>query len=203
MNEYDILQQNQGCFRKGYSCQDHIFTLHSLINILRQKKKKLYCAFIDFSAAFEKIHRASLWNKLLENNINGKVFQVIYNMYCNIKSCIMHNGQISDYFICANGVRQGENLLPLIFSLFINDMHLYIENHGGIGVELMDSLDETLWLKLLLLLYADDTIIVSDCPNDFQSCLNAFNDYCNLWCLNVNLSKNISHRFWCQSYQSI
>lgn len=72
LNEHDILQQSQAGFRKGYSCQDHIFTLHSLIDILRQKKKKLFCAFIDFSAAFDKVHRSSLWTKLLQNNINGK-----------------------------------------------------------------------------------------------------------------------------------
>ena len=89
-------------------------------------------------------------------------------MYSSIKSCIMHNGQVSNYFVCSNGVRQGENLSPLLFSMFINDMQNYIENHGGIGVELTECFDETLWLKLLLLLYADDTIIISDCPRDFQ-----------------------------------
>ena len=46
-----------------------------------------------------------------------------------------------------------------------------------------------LWLKLLLLLYADDTVIMSDCPIDFQRSLDAFNNYCTEWHLKVNLQK--------------
>ena len=189
LNTFEILKQNQAGFRKGYSCSDHIFTLYSLMNILKLKKKKLFCAFIDFSSAFDKVHRVSLWRKLWDYNINGKLFQVIYNMYKNIKSCISHEGKLSSFFACSSGVRQGENLSPLLFSLFINDMEAHLENHGSVGVRLTDVLDETVWLKLLLFLYADDTIIVSDSPNDFQTCLNAFNEYCNLWHLNVNLNK--------------
>ena len=183
------LLENQAGFRKEYSCQDHIFTLHSMIEILRQKKQKLYCAFIDFSAAFDKVHRISLWQKLLRNSINGKLFQVIYNMYSNIKSCVSHKGTISSFFACEIGVRQGENLSPVLFSLFLNDMQEFIQQNGGTGIDLADSPDETQWLKLLLLLYADDTVILSDSASDFQNCLNAFNDYCKLWHLNVNLNK--------------
>ena len=185
----NILQQNQAGFRKGYSCHDHIFTLHSIIDILRQKKKKIFCAFIDFAAAFDKVDRVCLWQKLLLNDINGKVFQVIYNMYSNIKSCISSNGTLSSYFKCETGVRQGENLSPALFAIFLNDMQSYIETHGGRGVNLVTSEDSTAWLKLLLLLYADDTIIVSDNESDFQKCLDAFNDYCLEWHLNVNVNK--------------
>ena len=36
----NFLNENQAGFRKGYLCFDHIFTLHSLIEILKKKKKK-------------------------------------------------------------------------------------------------------------------------------------------------------------------
>ena len=41
-------------------------------------------------------------------------------------------------------------------------------------------------MKLLVILYADDTIILSDNENDFQQMLNLFNDYCNSWKLKIN-----------------
>ena len=44
------------------------------------------------------------------------MYDVIFNMYCNIKSCIVFNKCKSDYFACGNGVRQGENLYPFLFS---------------------------------------------------------------------------------------
>ena len=185
----DILNQNQAGFRSGYCCQDHIFTIYSIIEYLKKKKKRLFCGYIDFSSAFDKVHRASIWHKLIQNNINGKVFQVIYNTYRNIKSCVSYNGSLSAYFNCENGVRQGENLSPILFSMFLNDMQSYIESNGGIGIELTDNNHNMLWLKLLLLLYADDTVIMSDCPIDFQRSLDAFNNYCTEWYLTVNLQK--------------
>ena len=184
----NLLNQNQAGFRSGFSCQDHIFTLYSLVEILKARRKKLFCAYVDFSAAFDRVHRASLWQNVLNHNINGKIFQVIYNMYSNIKSCVSLQGSFSAYFDCQNGVRQGENLSPLLFALFLNDMQSYIESNGGLGIELNDDRD-ILWLKLLILLYADDTVILSDTAENLQSSLNAFHNYCTEWQLNVNINK--------------
>ena len=66
--------------------------------------------FIDFEKAFDRIWREGLWYKLLVNNINGKMLNVIQNIYKDIKSNIIFNNSKSDYFPCGNGVRQGENL---------------------------------------------------------------------------------------------
>jgi hypothetical protein len=47
--------------------------------------KKLFCAFVDFSQCFNKILSYGLWHKLRQCSVNGNVFQVIFNMYQNIK----------------------------------------------------------------------------------------------------------------------
>jgi hypothetical protein len=36
----------------------------------------------------------------------------------NIKSRIVYNNAVSDLFDCNNGVRQGENLSPFLFSMY-------------------------------------------------------------------------------------
>jgi hypothetical protein len=51
----------------------------------------MYCAFVDFEKAFDNIWRVALWYKLLLNNINGKMYNFIVNMYNSIKSCIVYN----------------------------------------------------------------------------------------------------------------
>ena len=53
LEENDIIEQNQAGFRKEYSCADHLFTLHSLFELLKKRKMKLFTAFIDFSQAFD------------------------------------------------------------------------------------------------------------------------------------------------------
>ena len=110
-----ILNDNQAGFRKSFSTTDHIFTLNSLIELFKANKKKLYCAFIDFSKAFDTVWRIGLWEKLLDTSINGKFFRIIHNMYDRIKSSVSVNGEHSTFFSCDCGVRQGENLSPLLF----------------------------------------------------------------------------------------
>ena len=108
--QFSVLNENQCGFRKGYSTVDNIFVLHSFFELIKVKKKKLFATYVDFEKAFDTVWRDALWSKLLINNINGKMYNVIYNMYQNIKSRIVYNGKVSNYFDCNNGVRQGVNL---------------------------------------------------------------------------------------------
>ena len=47
--------------------------------------------------------------------------KLIHNLYQNTKACIKLNNKISSSFNCNIGVRQGDNLSPLLIALFIND----------------------------------------------------------------------------------
>ena len=104
-DEFLVLCENQGGFRKGYSTLDNLFILHSLFNILENKKNKLYCAFLEFAKTFDSMWRDGLWNKLLLNNINGNMFNVIVDMYKDRKSRIVYKNSISVFFPSSNGVR--------------------------------------------------------------------------------------------------
>ena len=61
----------QAGFRPEFSTLDHIFTLHTVIEYYKCKSKRIYCAFVDYSKAFDMIDRTSLWSKLL-HGISGK-----------------------------------------------------------------------------------------------------------------------------------
>ncbi len=87
-DEYNIISDNQTGFRKGVSTTDNVFVLYSIIQHLFNKKKKLFCAFIDFKSAFDKVWRPGLWKKLNDYKINGKCLTLIKNMYENAKSCV-------------------------------------------------------------------------------------------------------------------
>ena len=110
-------------------------------------------------------------------------------MYKNIKSCVFANGQISSSFPCETGVRQGENLSPVLFSIFLNDLELHLRTNGSTGISLSSDFNETIWLNILIMLYADDTVLLSDSALGLQNTLNNFQEYCHQWHLKDNLEK--------------
>ena len=58
--------------------------------------------------------------------MNGKLFRVIYNMYDAAKSCIKVGNNLSEVFHCNIGVRQGENLSPILFAMLINEFKIIL-----------------------------------------------------------------------------
>ena len=193
VDEHEIIKNCQAGFRKGYSTTDNIFILHNLIDIVCKSKRSLFCSFIDLKQAFDKVWRAGLWDKISKYNINGKCFRVIQSIYKNIKSCVLVNNSTTDFFISNIGVRQGENLSPLLFNLFLNDLEDFFTDNNVDGIECTEHhLDDSLmvFLKIFLLLYADDTIILSNSAEGLQKALNAYSAYCSEWKLEVNYSKS-------------
>ncbi|UYV74092.1 hypothetical protein LAZ67_11002088, partial [Cordylochernes scorpioides] len=82
MERKSILAENQAGFRKGYSCQDHIFTLVSLIQMtLSRRRGKLYAFFIDLRKAFDTVPHHLLWKKLALNGLSCRFIKLIKNYY--------------------------------------------------------------------------------------------------------------------------
>ena len=191
LDDENILGFEQAGFRKEFSTIDHVFTLHSIIEFYKSKGKRLYCAFVDYRKAFDLINRSNLWSKLLDYGVNGKVLKVIMNMYNNAKSCVKSSDKLSDFFSCGQGVRQGENLSPVLFALYLNDFSNFMSDNctglKSLDNELFDKIG--VYLRLYVLLYADDTIILAESADDIQEALHSLKQYCDEWNLNVNITK--------------
>ena len=63
-------------------------------------------------------------------------------------------------------------------------MDLY--NCKGIEIGIHDE-NVLILLKLFVVLYADDTIILSDDAKHFQDMPNVFSEYCKNWKLKINI----------------
>ena len=72
-------------------------------------------------------------------------------MYAKAKSCIKMDTLISGHFPSNIGVRQGDNLSPLLFALFINDFKHSIAN-TYLGLNIADSCYPTLNDNCILLI---------------------------------------------------
>ena len=182
--KYNTVSDAQFGFKKGFSTVDAIYTLHSLIQNMLNNNKRLCCAFVDLKKAFDSVYHSALWLKLYKLGMNGKLLRSIRAMYDSVKCCVRHCGSYSEFFEVSVGLKQGETLSPILFSLFIEDLELYSQGRRGSGLNIKD-------INLLLLLFADDMVVLGETPEDLQNSLNELYRYmyCTHWGLEVNTIK--------------
>ena len=189
--KYKILTDCQFGFRKNYSTTDAIFVLNSIVQHSLNHGKKLYCAFIDLKKAFDSIYLNGLWLKLFNLGVKGKLLRIVHDMYSNIKLKIRSCNSYSEYFEVAIGLKQGEILSPLMFSIFINDLDIHLRGDNAY-IHLRGDNAYTLTAdekNIILMLFADDMVIIGESPEKLQEKLNLLENYCNRWGLSVNTSK--------------
>ena len=80
----DILADEQNGFRAKRSCEEHIFTLNSII----KNNSSVFTAYIDLKKCFDFIDRDMLLYKLLINNIDGETLQ--FSQKYLLKLCVMY-----------------------------------------------------------------------------------------------------------------
>ena len=178
----DVISDAQFGFKSGFSTTDAIFVLHALINRNISSGKKLYCCFVDYQKAFDRIDRNMLFFKLAKHGIDCQMFRIIKSMYSNIKSCVRHNNQLSKMFNCNEGLMQGESLSPFLFSLYVNDFEMEFIENMCVPVEIKD-------IVLFLIMYADDTVLFSETEQGLQDMLNCLENYTSKWNIKVNVDK--------------
>ncbi|UYV63018.1 hypothetical protein LAZ67_2002859 [Cordylochernes scorpioides] len=123
MERKSILAENQAGFKKGYSCQDHIFTLVSLIQMtLSRRRGKLYAFFIDLRKAFDTVPHHLLWKKMALNGLSCRFIKLIKNYYTQMTATVRWRGSFKEAIKIQAGVFLGEPLSPYLFILFLNDL---------------------------------------------------------------------------------
>ena len=77
---------------------------------------------------------------------------------------------------------------PLLFSLYLNDLEDFLLEKGSNYIKTNSEVCDS-YLKILLLLYADDTVIMSNSAENLQKALTDLECYCTQWKLQINCSK--------------
>ena len=197
LEDNKLLGNEQAGFRKNHSTTEHMFSLHCIISLYLHKRKRLYCTFVDYRKAFDSIQRSLLWEKLFQSGVNGNILDIIKGLYNNAKSCVRTSSGLSSFFVSTVGLRQGENLSPILFSLYLNDLKDFLSGRTDrVGLSLPFSMateynahDIDDYFRLFLLLYADDTVILAESAEDMQHLLLQLQTYCETWGLRLNVGK--------------
>ena len=77
----------------------------------------------------------------------------------------------------------------------MNDLESYLTNCNLNGLQTISNEIEIqlgiyMYLKLFVILYADDTVLMAESSADLQNQLNSFQDYYSIWKLKVNTDKS-------------
>jgi hypothetical protein len=165
---HNFIPKEQFGFRKAVSTSDAVFVLHTIAeNQSLQQKNKLYCCFVDFKKAFDSVLHSLLWKKLSTMKLNPQILKVLQSYYSKSSSYVRGALGNSKTFSTSRGVKQGCNLSPLLFSLFINDLPNTLQNSP--------TLNQTNKVfPSSCILFADDLVIFSENPKELQSMHDQF-----------------------------
>ncbi len=158
-----------------------MFVLKTLIDKYCKLKKPLFTCFIDLQKAFDNVLHSCLFYKLKSLGINSYFYRIIENMYSSVKLCVKSGSSYTDEFPTNIGIKQGDNLSPNPFNIYVNDIPKMFT------AECMPvMLDQC---QLSCLMYADDIVLLSDTAAGLQSAIDRMQNYVTKIGLTVNTKK--------------
>ena len=184
----NLLYPSQYGFRTKRSCEQAIMELVG--NILQSKNRNEHCAsvFLDLSKAFDTLDHTILLQKLERYGIRGIVLEWFGN-YLKDRSLVAKittgpNLTVkSESYKITYGAAQGSCLGPLLFIIFMNDIHL-------------------LPVYSSIILFADDTTIFNSHKSAkflkymLEHDLMLMMDWFKANALSLNLDKTVGMKFW-------
>ena len=111
-------------------------------------------------------------------------------MYSDLKAAVNLGGHLTEWFGISGGVRQGDNLAPTLFAMFINSLTNEI-NQLNEGITIDNGR-----LNLSILLFADDIVLISETETGLQRQLNALHNWVkkNRMACNMDKTKIVHFR---------
>lgn len=161
------LGKDQFGFRKKIGTREAIVTLRILIEKQIRRNKDTFIAFVDLEKAFDNVKWSILFDILKSIGIKYYDRRCIYNLYKNQTLLIRIDGK-EEIAKIKKGVRQGCNLSPMLFNLYIEEVmkELRIEVKQGVRIG-----GET----INVLRFADDIAFCAEIEDDLQNILTKVN----------------------------
>lgn len=138
--------------------------------------------FVDFSAAFDSVHRDSLWAAMSALGIPSKVIAILKSLYNGSQSWVRVYGGLSRNFEIKTGVKQGCIISPCLFNIIL-DWVLAKAMRGCNGVLVSNE------LSITDLGYADDLAYLGESEADMQKFLDNLNTYGSMIGLHISIKK--------------
>jgi hypothetical protein len=158
------LDITQGGFRARRSTMDQIVCLKAMMEERRRSLKRYpILAFLDIKAAYDSVHRPTLWKKLSTRGMPATLLRILQSLFDDVTSRVRIQGETSQSFPNERGLLQGSILSPILYATYIDDL----------AKRLRSKARGKLWdLEISCLFYADDIVVVADDYEHLQELLN-------------------------------
>ena len=173
--------ETQAGFRPGRNCVAQAGALHMMREWLQKEKEVAYAAFLDIAKAFDSVSHTAVQLKMLRMGIPPRASDLICRLLQHHRNHVV--GGITENVVeVGRGAPQGSVLGPFVFLVMINDLPQYLEE------KVPQWRSEPLTVRSML--WADDTLLVSQHPATLQALLDACQEWSSLWGLTFNPTKS-------------
>ena len=114
-------------FRPNRSTVDNIFIVRQIYEKCYEYNIDLHNIFIDFSHAFDTVDRDVIYNSLIKYKVTNKLIKLIHLTMQRTKMKVKINNSYTEWFKTKKGVRQGDLLSTLLFSVMLDSVITNLE----------------------------------------------------------------------------
>ena len=129
--------------------------------------------FVDQEKAFGRVNRDKLWKVLEQYGVLGQLLDNIRAIYANRSAARTASGT-SDWFPVTSGIRQGCNLSPLLFVIYMDQITKEANPYPEVLNELM---------------FADDQAMMNNDKTQLQEHIDQLNESCETYGMKISTSK--------------
>lgn len=153
-----IIHKDQVGFIKGRSAADNMRRLLHLLWVNRNNQTPVLAVSLDAQKAFDRVEWSFLFTALVKFGIGVNFCKWIRTLYSCPKAAVFTNGILSSFFNISRSTRQGCNLSPLLFTIFLEPLAIQIRDNSKIKGVHGGGREHKLFL------YADDILVLSQDP---------------------------------------
>ena len=171
----NILRKKQNGFRRNRSTTSQILTIRRILEGVRAKNLQATLIFVDFTKAFDSIHRGTMEQILLAYGIPKETVAAITILYRNTKVKVRSPDGDTEYFDIVAGVLQGDTLAPYLFIICLDYvLRTSIDKIKENGFELTKKRSRRYPATTITDAdYADDIAILANTPDQAETLLHS------------------------------
>ena len=171
----NIPRKNQNGFWRNRSMTSQILTIRRILEGVRAKNLQATLLFVDFTKAFDSIHRGKMEQILLAYGLSKEIVAAITILYQNTKLKIRSPDGDTEYFDIVAGVLQEETLAPYLFIICLDYvLRTSIDKIRKNGFERTKKRSRRYPAKAITDAdYDDDIAILANTPNQAETLLHS------------------------------